>query len=107
MTQHKSAYEILSEMKNVQRRRKRTEMVLGILDQRQEQYGSPLPLFTMLASRWSALLGVKITPETVAIMMMDLKSARYMKGSRSQDTVDDLMGYAILLGELSHGPEEG
>ena len=37
-------------------------------------------------------------------MMMDLKTSRYMTGiGNPQDTMDDLIGYAILAKELSDG----
>lgn len=91
-------------MDEAQKQAKRVERlnrVAGILEERGRSYGSAEPLFRMLAKRWSSLTGVVIDPSTVAMMMIDLKICRAANKAVSQDTIDDIIGYAVLLGELA------
>lgn len=59
------------------------------------QYGGPEENFTRIAKIWSVIIGVDITSEDVAMMMVGLKVARYASKSGFQaDTWIDIAGYA-------------
>ena len=62
---------------------------------RNKQYGAPEDNFERTAQIWSVILGVPISNEDVAMMMVGLKVARYASKSGFQpDTWIDIAGYA-------------
>ena len=62
---------------------------------RNKQYGSPEDNFERTAEIWSVILGIEISNEDVAMMMVGLKVARYASKSGFQpDTWVDIAGYA-------------
>ena len=62
---------------------------------RDKQYGGPEENFERISKIWSIILGVPITREDVAMMMVGLKVARYANKSGFQpDTWIDIAGYA-------------
>ena len=66
-----------------------------IAGDRDAQYGGPEENFTRIGKVWSMILGVKISNEDVAMMMVGLKVARYANKSGFQaDTWIDIAGYA-------------
>lgn len=66
-----------------------------ITGERDAQYGGPEDNFTRIAKIWSAILGIDITTEDVAMCMVGLKVARYASKSGFQpDTWVDIAGYA-------------
>jgi hypothetical protein len=66
-----------------------------IAGDRDAQYGGPEENFTRIAKVWSMILGVDISTEDVAMMMVGLKVARYANKSGFQaDTWIDIAGYA-------------
>jgi len=66
-----------------------------IAGDRDIQYGGPEENFTRIAKIWSVIVGVEISPEDVAMMMVGLKVARYASKSGFQpDTWIDIAGYA-------------
>jgi hypothetical protein len=66
-----------------------------IAGQRDKQYGGPEDNFLRIARIWSVILGVNVTREDVAMMMVGLKVARYASKSGFQsDTWTDIAGYA-------------
>jgi hypothetical protein len=66
-----------------------------ISGERDKQYGKPEDNFKRIAKIWSVTLGVEITNEDVAMMMVGLKLARYASKSGFQpDTWVDIAGYA-------------
>lgn len=66
-----------------------------IAGDRDVQYGGPEENFTRIAKIWSVIVGVEISSEDVAMMMVGLKVARYASKSGFQpDTWIDIAGYA-------------
>jgi len=66
-----------------------------ITGDRDAQYGGPEENFERIGKIWSVILGVTITREDVAMMMVGLKVARYASKSGFQpDTWVDIAGYA-------------
>ena len=66
-----------------------------ITGDRDTQYGGPEENFGRIAKVWSMILGVDVTREDVAMMMVGLKVARYANKSGFQgDTWIDIAGYA-------------
>ena len=66
-----------------------------ITGDRDAQYGRPEENFGRIAKIWSMILGVEISNEDVAMMMVGLKVARYANKSGFQgDTWIDIAGYA-------------
>ena len=66
-----------------------------ISGERNKQYGDPEDNFERTAKIWSVTLGINITNEDVAMMMVGLKVARYASKSGFQpDTWVDIAGYA-------------
>ena len=57
--------------------------------------------FKMIGALWSARLGVEITPAQVAIMMIDLKTARAWGNPGHLDSWVDSAGYSACGGELA------
>jgi hypothetical protein len=67
---------------------------------RQETYGHPRGDFDRVAGMWSALLGVKIDAEKVAVMMIAFKLARLSQTPQHRDSKVDVIGYTICLDRL-------
>jgi hypothetical protein len=66
-----------------------------ITGDRDAQYGGPEENFERIGKIWSVILGVPVTREDVAMMMVGLKVARYASKSGFQpDTWVDIAGYA-------------
>ena len=57
-----------------------------ITGDRDAQYGGPEENFARIAKVWSMILGVSISTEDVAMMMVGLKVARYANKSGFRET---------------------
>ena len=68
---------------------------------RQSMYGCADHSFTVIAKLWSAYLGVGISPEKVAIMMVLLKAGR-STNTATEDSLIDMAGYAALAWDVSN-----
>lgn len=72
----------------------------AVVTRRRRNYGDPRDLFERVAVRWSQVLGVKVTPAQVAVLLIDLKVARLAGDPRHLDSVIDVAGYAACLAEV-------
>lgn len=68
---------------------------------RAASHGSAEDNFTAIATIWSVRLGVNITPEQLAIMMIDLKTCRAWNNPEHGDNWVDMAGYAACGGEIA------
>lgn len=68
---------------------------------RNTTHGEPEDIFAEILRLWSARLGVKLQSHHVAIMLMDLKTARAWKNPRHDDNWVDMAGYAACGGEVA------
>ena len=67
---------------------------------RQKDYGSPQVNFQKIATMWSALLGIEITPRKVAIMMVAFKLARLSHSTDHRDSYVDGGGYLFIAADM-------
>jgi hypothetical protein len=72
-----------------------------IVAQRRQQYGPPAGHFEQVARRWSSTIGTPIQPEQVLLCQLDLKLVRLAHDPGHRDSLVDLIGYSILLHELT------
>lgn len=73
---------------------------------RADNYGDQLTNFTNIADRMTITLREKliapITPQEVALLMLDVKLARLVKtGGRHEDSIVDIAGYALCLEKVN------
>jgi hypothetical protein len=64
---------------------------------RQTDYGSPIEDFTKQARMWGSILGVKVTPQQIAMCMIAVKLSRLTNSPRHRDSIADICGYARCL----------
>lgn len=74
--------------------------------ERQGTYGEAENSFTIISQLWSAYLGISITPENVADLMILMKVARNSSGVYKEDNWIDICGYAALGGEIQSKHDE-
>ncbi len=72
------------------------ELVYG---DRNDDYGHPHDDFTRTAGLWSAFLGVEITAEEAALMMVLLKLSREKNKHKDDNTIDS-HGYLLVAGRI-------
>ena len=63
---------------------------------RGEDYGHPYEDFSRTAKIWSAILGVDVTPEQVALCMIGVKISRECNKPKRDNRID-IVGYAETL----------
>lgn len=73
----------------------------AVLKDRAATHGAPEDTFGLLARLWSARLGQDVSPEQVAIMLIDLKTARGWGNPGHADNWVDIAGYAACGAELA------
>ena len=71
-----------------------TEAVGLVTGDRQAAYGHPRDNFQETADLWSVVLGVTVTPEQVALCMVQLKLARELHNPK-RDNIVDAIGYLL------------
>jgi hypothetical protein len=83
-----TAKQLLEEARSVVRERRRT-------------CGQPRDLFERVATRWSQVLGTRVTPAQVVVCLIDLKVARLTHDPGHLDSITNIAGYAAILAELA------
>lgn len=68
---------------------------------REPLYGPARQNFDLIAKRWSLVVGVGVTPEQVALMLIDLKLARLSHDPTHVDSIIDVAGYAACLDAIN------
>jgi hypothetical protein len=80
------------------------EQLLGqaarVVRDRRHTYGQPCDLFARVATRWSQVLGITVTPAQVVLCLLDLKVTRLAHDPRHRDSITDVAGYASCLAEV-------
>ena len=77
------------------------EQAAFVVRDRRSTYGQPRDLFERVATRWSQVLGITVTPGEVIVCLIDLKVARLAHDLRHLDSITDIAGYAAILAELA------
>jgi len=83
-----------------------SEAAATISGPREQEYGGKLQNFTQIAMLFQGTLATKlqpgahITPEDVALLMMQVKIARLAKSPDHKDSILDVAGYAGCYDEL-------
>lgn len=75
----------------------------AVLSDREKAHGSPEDSFGLIATFWSAYLGLEIQPYQVGVLMGLLKIARMKCNPDNEDNMVDLAGYAACVNELREG----
>lgn len=63
---------------------------------KQIDYAHPLDNFTRAAQIWSAILGITVSPEQVALCMVGMKISREVANQKLDNTIDGI-GYFLTL----------
>lgn len=71
------------------------EAIKIVAGPRQEAYGDKLRNFSDIAALWEPILGTTVTPEQVALCMMQVKISRLLKTTNHHDSLVDICGYAL------------
>ena len=69
---------------------------------RQDDYGDPLENCTRAAALWEPILACEVTPEQVAMCMIQIKVARLIHRYKA-DTTLDIRGYSLVLDRIVEG----
>lgn len=77
------------------------EALKCVTKDRQNTYGTPESNFACIANLWSAYLGVPVTANQVAVMMILLKISRTKTSPSYEDNYVDIAGYAACAAELT------
>ena len=72
------------------------DAVQAVTGPRQRDSAHPKVNFQRIANLWSIVLDVDITPEQVALCMIQVKIAREMN-RHTRDNIVDLIGYSLTL----------
>ena len=67
---------------------------------RQDDYGDATVSHARIADLWTTDLGFRVLPHDVAMMMILLKASRFRTSPGKDDTLIDIVGYAVLAGEM-------
>jgi hypothetical protein len=76
------------------------EQAASVVRGRRHTYGHPCELFERVATRWSQVLGITVTPAQVILCLIDLKVARLAHDPGHPDSITDIAGYAGCLAEV-------
>ena len=73
----------------------------AVTSDRQATHGAPEDTFGLIARLWSARLGIDLRQDQVAVMLIDLKTARAWGNPCHADNWIDMAGYAACGAELA------
>ena len=79
-----------------------SEMLLDaarVTKERGQVYGSAKPNMATTARLWSVVLNMEVTPQLVALCLIELKVARLLVSPDHADSVIDIAGYSAVLAE--------
>jgi hypothetical protein len=65
----------------------------------QDAYGDAEESFGRIAALWAPVLDIDVTPQQVALCLMQLRVAQYVHGEQRGSLVE-IVEYAALLGQL-------
>ena len=71
-----------------------------ILNDRGNIYGSSRTNHERISELWSGYLGSYISPMQVSLMQLLVKVSRLAETANHQDSVKDIIGYAVIYKEL-------
>ena len=74
--------------------------VVNTLEDRGAHYGSMRANHERIAQQWSATVGKRVTAEQAALMMCQLKISRLIETPDQEDSIHDLVGYALIYWSL-------
>ena len=72
------------------------DAVSAVTGPRQRDYAHPKVNFQRIADLWSPIFGCRVTPEQVALCMIQVKVARELN-RHTRDNLIDLIGYTLTL----------
>lgn len=72
------------------------DALAAVTGPRQRDYAHPRINFQRIADLWTPILGTRVTPEQVALCMIQVKVAREMN-RHTRDNLVDLIGYTLTL----------
>jgi hypothetical protein len=73
-----------------------TDAIHVVNGPRQRDYAHPRVNFQRIADLWSPVLGITVTPEQVALCMIQVKVAREIN-RHTRDNLVDICGYVMTL----------
>ena len=73
-----------------------SDALAAVTGPRQRDYAHPRINFQRIADLWTPILGTRVTPEQVALCMIQVKVAREMN-RHTRDNHVDLIGYTLTL----------
>ena len=76
--------------------------VVDTLEDRGKRYGSMRDNHMRIAQQWGVTMGHPVTPHQAALMMCQLKIARLIETPEHEDSIHDLVGYALIYWSLVH-----
>ena len=74
-----------------------SEIMAEVIDGRRSVYGNPEEVFPRHAQVWSAILGVPVTAEQVALCLIGYKLVRTADAPDYSDNSDDIEGYLDIF----------
>ena len=74
-----------------------------LVAERGRAYGHPRPNHERIAALWQPILGVEVTPEQVALCMVQVKVSRLVQTPGHPDSIDDIAGYAECYRQIVDG----
>jgi len=72
------------------------DALAAVTGPRQRDYAHPKVNFQRIADLWAPILGNAVTPEQVALCMIQVKVAREMN-RHTRDNLVDIIGYTLTL----------